>query len=139
MHTVWVLSWSVKAKLYKVAGVDLVRPHWYLGKQTVSSKSIISFWFPICLAIRGKSASILFWSSFSTFRQTLQGKLHPSAEKIKGRWFIAKEIMKLLILIFQLYLSVLALAVQNYDQSKPMICVCSKWSALLFNDVPYAQ
>ena len=80
MHTVWVLSWSVKAKLYKVAGVDLVRPHWYLGKQTVSSKSIISFWFPICLAVRGKSASILFWSSFSTFRQTLQGKLHPSAE-----------------------------------------------------------
>ena len=82
--TVWVFSWSVKGKLYKVVGVDLDRPHWYLGKHTVSSKSIISL-FPICLPVRGKSASILFASFFSTFRQTLQGKLHPSAvnKKIK--------------------------------------------------------
>ena len=47
---------------------------------------------------------------------------------------ILEKIMK--ILIFQLYgLLALQAIAQNYDQSKPMVCICSKCEPLLFNDV----
>ena len=67
---------------------DRIFPHWYLGKHTVSSKSMISFCLTdhlSCLATRGFGTGLIFFVlSLEAEFQTFQGKkFHPLTSEIQ--------------------------------------------------------
>ena len=125
-------------------------PHSYLGKQTVSSKSIISFccWpKPRCFPILGESSILFSFSSVLALFHIFHGKkFHPGlhSPETKGSkqmiYYCHKSFLKIMFRILLLLSSTQAVF-QEYNMDKPMVCVCSKlkiqirnqfWKYLMF-------